>query len=385
MALRPKFLVRSRTARVSILSLATIALLGAVLALTNGSPLSAGAINTSRAGGNGASLCFGQVAVSQQLADAETIIDQNSNLVTHTIGVQALPGLSEYSGDGRFLFVSSYQSQSIAVIDTATNTVLRTLSFGASYPARFTPSVDGSILWVNVFDGTSYALQKIDALTGTALTPQVAIGQIYAMFLSPDGTTLWTAQSGFSVDILEINATTLATLSITPTPANGWSLSMNRAGSFIYLADASLSGVVVFDTATKAVTRLGSVMYLRELVVSPSGTTLYGVAGPQWHAVAIDTATGAETQGVNLTSLAAGGPTNGIDVTADGTKIYIAVINYANGGLVVLQTSNIATGSFIPLEVYAGPATCPLAVDPALPVATTTLTGTDPLAPAFTG
>ena len=378
-------LLRSRTARVSILSVIALALLGAVLALTNGSSLSAGAIDTATAGANGTSLCYGELAVPQENADTTSIIDQKSNLVTHTIGVQAQPTVAHYSGDGRFLFVSSFNAQSIDVIDTSSNAVLRTLSFGALHPIRFISNFGGSILWVVVYDGMNYNLQKIDAVSGAQLVPQVAFGQPYDLLLSPNETTLWIAQSSFSVDMFEFNAVTLATLSITPMGGYGWSFSMNATGTTIYMADPNGTGIIVFDTATKTVTQLGTITDLRELVVSPSGTTLYGVRVNGWpalQAVAIDTTTGAVTPGVNLNSLVSGGVTSGLAITADGTKLYYSYINYANGGLVVVETANFNAGTFIPLEIYTTAATCPLAADPAPAVPTTV--APDPVAPTFT-
>lgn len=386
MDFRQSPLFRLRTARFSIISVIALALLGAVLALTNGSSLSAGAITTATAGASGTSLCYGEVAVPQENADTATIIDQHSNLITHTIGVEAQPTFAHYSGDGRFLFVSSFNAHSIDVVDTSTNTVLRTLSLGAVHPLRFVSNFDGSILWVNLYDGTNYTLQKIDAVSGAQLVPQVAFGQAYSLLLSPDETTLWIAQSSLSVDMFELNAMTLVTQSITLMGGYGWSFSMNSDGTTIYMADPNGTGVLVFDTATKAVTQLGTITDLRELVVSPSGTTLYGVRVNGWpalQAVAIDTTTGAVTQGVNINSLVSGGATNGLAITADGTKLYYSYINYANGGLVVVETANFNTGTFIPLEIYTAAATCPLAADPTPTVPTTV--APDPVAPAFTG
>ena len=361
----------------------TTAVVAATIALANGSSNSASAVSAA----GGASLCYGQIVAPQYLADTVTLIDQQTNLITRTIGTPDEPMVSEFSGDGRFLFIPSMGTNTITMIDTSTNAVVRTISLQRS-PQVMVANRAGTMLWSQTWGGGPDQILRIDTTTGAVLATFSALS-VTDLFLSPDESTLWAVvNSGLGpVDLVELNATTLAQISLTPSITSTYSADMNRAGTKIYFADSGGSGVIVFDTATHALSTLGTLTQLFMVTVAPSGNMLYGIAGGYLtgRVVAIDTTTGQSTLGVPLTTFFSGGTAVGITVTADGSKVIISYSDYALGGLLSVPTTDITTGVKIPSEIYSQATVCPLAVDPDPATTSTTTSTADPVVPAFTG
>lgn len=377
---------RRTTTGLTLLAVGVLALLIASAALVVNSSDPATSLTTSAAAGGGASLCYGEVIAPLENADALAVINQSTNQIVTTIGVQPLPNSPVFSGDGRLLFVPSYNDQTISIIDTATNTTQRTLSIAGS-PARSIANGDGSILWVVYYDGTSYQLIRMNTTTGSALAQATLPDYPYQLFLSPDLSTLWLTISvvGYQ-SAFEFNATTLTLTSSTSTGLGGWNGAMSPDGSVIYFADYSSNGIGVFSTTTRMMTTLGTLPNPREVAVSPDGSTIYALSGTAWNNIAIysvNVATGQATAGLTLAPLGNNANPAFLQLSADGLKLYISFVNYANGGVGVIETSNLTTGVFLPMEIYQAVTVCPLATDPAPPTTTTT-TAADPVVPSFT-
>ena|GEM_PF-1846391 len=379
-----------RTLRVSFLSALALVLLGAVLAVTNGSTLTAGAAVSSNGGGE--SLCFGTVAVLRSNDSAESIIDQSTNLIVHTIGTGADPANNTYSGDGRYLFVGEYTGESIIMIDTSNNQIIHTFQLGEHVTSEFVSNDDGSIVWAAVLEDVTYAphVRKIQTSDGSVLAS--FDGRADGLLLSPDGNTLWALSVDYPNTLVnELSAATLSLTSSTTVPAYYQSATLNSTGSVLYIADDINPGIGIaaFDTQSKSYTTLGPTIGIHSVAISPSDSTLYFVGGEfgSFFLYILDIAAGTWTQHLALASTTAGGWIRGSRVTADGSKLFITNDYYAQGGLVVVETANPDTATFIPMQVSAPVAVCPLLADPAAPSTTTSTTtaATDPVAPAFTG
>jgi len=365
-------------------------LLGAVLAVTNGSTLTAGAAVSSNGGGE--SLCFGTVAVLRSNDSAESIIDQSTNLIVHTIGTGADPANNTYSGDGRYLFVGEYTGESIIMIDTSNNQIIHTFQLGEHVTSEFVSNDDGSIVWAAVLEDVTYAphVRKIQTSDGSVLAS--FDGRADGLLLSPDGNTLWALSVDYPNTLVnELSAATLSLTSSTTVPAYYQSATLNSTGSVLYIADDINPGIGIaaFDTQSKSYTTLGPTIGIHSVAISPSDSTLYFVGGEfgSFFLYILDIAAGTWTQHLALASTTAGGWIRGSRVTADGSKLFITNDYYAQGGLVVVETANPDTATFIPMQVSAPVAVCPLLADPAAPSTTTSTTtaATDPVAPAFTG
>jgi YVTN family beta-propeller protein len=80
----------------------------------------------------------------------------------------------------------------VAVIDTATNTVLRTIRVG-DFPQDVAISHDGSLAYVTAMTGT--AVSVIDTATDTIIATLPVSGST-GVAISPDGNTIYVASAG---------------------------------------------------------------------------------------------------------------------------------------------------------------------------------------------
>jgi DNA-binding beta-propeller fold protein YncE len=352
--------------------------------VSNGSATNAEAAGASSTANGGASLCYGEVAITQENADTATIIDQNTALVTHTIGVVATPGPTTFSGDGRLLFVGGV---GISVIDTSTNTVIQTLPLGGLDVVHLVTNFDGSLLYAYSYGDSTASVIAIDRATGTTLANYpVASGEHAALgiLLSTDGSTLWYIDGTFPTSTaIELNASTLALVSSTAIPV--WSPHSVLHGNTIYFQDWNgHDGVLAMNTQTHVLVPVGPTAVVWAVAVSPDGNTMYSINGIQKHLVVTNLTTNTSTSGLQLSTITTTLWIDGLAITADGSKLFVSSENYAQGGLIAIATASPNAGTFIPMEIYANASTCPLTSDPASIVTTTTV-ASDPVAPSFTG
>jgi YVTN family beta-propeller protein len=95
-------------------------------------------------------------------SDSVTVIDTATNAVAATIAVGSYPMQVAVSRDGTRAYVTNFVGNSLSVIDTASNTVIDTVAVGRA-PASVTVDADGAWLYVvNRNDGT---VSVIDALS----------------------------------------------------------------------------------------------------------------------------------------------------------------------------------------------------------------------------
>lgn len=368
-------------ARIPFALAAAIALVAAALALTNATSRSAGA---SGAGSNGASLCFGELIATQTNADTATVINQSSSLITQTIGVGAQPYAVTYSGDGRFAFIGEAAGNAITMIDTSTNAIVRTLPINGAPYNQLSSNRDGSLVWTQTYNGSIDELLRVDTTSGT-VTRQTSSRLIRDMFLSPDEQSLWTLEYAYpNTYVARYSSTTLATISSTLVAASTDQGAMTSDGTKIYMPNVNGNTFLIFDTQTLTTTTLSVAPPMRSAALDPSGTRLYSVAytGGSFHLAILELSTLTWSFGADLASIAPYTYILGMAISADGSKIYIANMNYASGGLYIIDPSLPSTGTFLPTETYNEPAVCPLATDPA--PATTTTTASDPIVPTFT-
>ena len=93
------------------------------------------------------------------------MIDTSTNTVTDIIPVGSPSGMA-VSPDGELLYVTNFTTDTVSVIDTATNAVVNTIAVGRS-PASLAVSPDGTHLYVVNFEGNTVSV--IDTATNTVI------------------------------------------------------------------------------------------------------------------------------------------------------------------------------------------------------------------------
>ncbi|HTM30162.1 MAG TPA: beta-propeller fold lactonase family protein [Vicinamibacterales bacterium] len=247
------------------------------------------------------------------------------------------------SADGARVYVSNYWSNTVSVIDTATNSVIRTFAV-QPFPGALAPSPDGSRLYINtvLYPNPGYLVQVLDTASGATIAniplnvPQSGSG----MAISPDGRRLFVtnqALNGSNVKI--IDTATNAVIGTVTTGSVPRAIDITPDGQFAYVAVQEAGVVSVINTATGAI--LGSVpagTRPLDVRVLQNGSRVYSVSEDRITAISTTTGTSVGTIPITLS--------RAIDFTPDNTTGIVA----ADGRVHVLDTGANAIVGSIPFD-----------------------------------
>ncbi|MER7757212.1 IPT/TIG domain-containing protein [Kitasatospora sp. NPDC097643] len=238
--------------------------------------------------------------------------------------------------DGARAYVANRASNSVSVIDTATNTVTATI-VAAGGPFLTAVSPDGTRVYVTLFDDGT--LGVIDTATNT-LTATIAVGAAaVAVALSPDGARAYVTSQGTNTLSVVDTATNTVTATVTtdPMPVG---VAVSPDGALAYVCTVGESSVNVVDTATNTVTgsfTAGDVPVIAAF--SPDGTRAYVCNAGGDSVSVVDTATNTVTATIGVGSLP-----RFVAVSPDGTAVYTT--DFADNAVSVIDTATgTATGS----------------------------------------
>ncbi len=268
---------------------------------------------------------------------------------------------------GPFAYIPNAGSNTVSVIDIATNTVVATIpiSAPANYPSSVAVNPAGTSVWVGamgppICPGGNYpcgngpgSVLKIDATTRAVVSGAGTQGPPAGMAVHPAGTFAYVSVAGTSnYDNMGFITTTppmldavqTSTLAVTPIsiPAAG-GVAFNPAGTFAYVAAGA---VYVVDTTTKTVVTgpglpisLGSA-YGGAYGIAMSPTGFAYVSSPYYNTVSvINTATNTVSATIPVGALP-----YGVAINPAGTFAYVA--NYNDNTVSVINTTtNIVVGS----------------------------------------
>jgi YVTN family beta-propeller protein len=120
------------------------------------------------------------------MSNSVSVIDTATNTVVATIAVGSRPFGVAVSPDGLRVYVANYAGSSVSVIDTAANAVIATVPLASLFPIGIAVSPDGSRVYVthevtgdvSVIDTATYTVVATipvgvpgDDLTGIAVNP----------------------------------------------------------------------------------------------------------------------------------------------------------------------------------------------------------------------
>ena len=148
-----------------------------------------------------------------------------------------------------FAYISNQNSNSVSVINTATNLVVATVAVGSS-PYGVAANVAGNRVYVTNSGGTRVSV--IDTATAT-VAAIIGVGTApNGIAVSPDGTRVYVANSSNSVSV--INTTTnLVTATVPTTGTTPFGVAVNPAGTRVYVTHNNSSNMNVIDTSTNSV------------------------------------------------------------------------------------------------------------------------------------
>ncbi|MFF0160490.1 IPT/TIG domain-containing protein [Streptomyces sp. NPDC005263] len=269
--------------------------------------------------------------VADRGSNTVSVIDTATDTVIATIPTGAGPTFVATSPDGTRAYVTVNDAGLLSVIDTATNAIVADVALGAGATVvALTP--DGARAYVTVQQSDTVSV--VDTATNTVTATISVPGGPIGLAITPDGARAYVA--GLSTNSVSVIDT--ATNTVTATIAVGIVpilLSAAPDGAHVYVTNVGNSTVSVIDTATNTVVAtVGVSAQPRFPAVSPDGTHAY-VANAEPDTVSvIDTATNTVVENMDVGD----GPTIAA-FTPDGTRAYVT--NTDAGTVGVMATTVI--------------------------------------------
>ncbi|WP_233353987.1 YVTN family beta-propeller repeat protein, partial [Algimonas arctica] len=230
-------------------------------------------------------------------------------------------------------YVVQETSNSITVIDTETNTIVKTIGgVGNNNLVSIDFTQDGSLAYVT--DQFSHRVIIIDGATDT-VGGSIFVGQRPSdIEFTPDDEFAYVTNYGSStVSVIETATSSVAaTISVGSQP---FGVEFTPDGGFAYVANEN-SSISVIDTATKTVVDTITVAGRpRHVTITPDGNFAYVTNFVTNFVTVIDTATN-----VVVTTIPVGGTSRDIEITADGAFAYVM-----GGNTLDIKVIDIATNT----------------------------------------
>ena len=268
-----------------------------------------------------------------------SVVDVASQTVVATIAVGDNPDGVATTPDGTRAYVANFLSDNVSVIDTATNTVASTIDVGSG-PVGIAVSPDGTFAYVTNRGSNTVTVIRVD--TNAPLTTLPVGAGPNAIAITPDGkfayvTNSFTKSPG-TVSVIDLHANAVtATVEVYRNPNR---LAITPDGRFVYVSNFRSWNVAVIDTASNAVTTTVPLFGRPSgVAINPNGAYVY-VATLGGTVEVIETATNSISNVISV-----GSDPYGIATTHNGGAGYVA--NFASGTLSVVDLGDEVSGATV--------------------------------------
>jgi YVTN family beta-propeller protein len=190
-----------------------------------------------------------------------SVIDTRTLSVVATIPVGSYPHDVGITRDGRRVYVpcnagGGGSNRGVWVIDTASNTVVKTITNNIVFPYEVCVAADGKHVYVTDAKATNNDVVVIDAATDTIVTRISGFYNPHGICESPDGSTLYVANGGSPSVRVVSTATNTITGAITLNSGQAESVISSPDGKYLYVGHAPPANTIsVIDLATNTVAK----------------------------------------------------------------------------------------------------------------------------------
>ena len=238
-------------------------------------------------------------------------------------------------GDPARVYVPNLQSNSVTVIDQATNKVIQTIPVG-DQPQHVVPSWDLKTLWVNNDQGNS--LTPIDSRTGSAGAP-IPVEDPYNLYFTPDGTrAVVMAEALKKMDFRDPHS--MALLHSMPVPCSGLNHMDFSPDGRTAVAACEFDGTLLLVDMTNGQEKVLNTMHVggmpQDVKLSPDGTVFYVADMNKGGLHVIDAQKFTE-----LEFLPTGKGAHGLYVSRDAKYLYVSNRDEGSVSLVDLATRKV--------------------------------------------
>lgn len=262
--------------------------------------------------------------------------DQLNNSVSssgaaYLFQVTPAPGQS-----GPFAYITNRRSNTVSVIDTASNAVVATIPVGSN-PRGAAVNPGGGVAYVtNMDSNTVTAINTTDSTVAAASIPVGIRPQCVA--INAAGTLAYVANSGSS-NVSVIDATNNTVLATVPVGVNPCGIAVDPSGEHVYVTSANSNAVWVIDAADNTVSAVVAVgTFPFGLAVHPSGSNVYVANETSNDVSVIDTATAS----VVATIVVDSNPT-GVAIDSTGNFVYVTNIDSQTVSVIDTATNTVTT------------------------------------------
>jgi YVTN family beta-propeller protein len=340
--------------------------------------------------------------VANEDSGSVAMIDTATNTVTTTIPIgsgtnpSALPSAIAVTPDGTRAYVTNLNPDNVSVIDTARRTVIAKMPVGV-LPSGVAVTPDGRLAYVTNACGAGPACSYPGTVSVVDTATNQVVGNIQVgsfprgLAITPDGKQVYVANSdsGFPSDVSVITTEdnrVVATIDAIVTSPVGIAITPNGAFAYVTAVFAETGipqgSILVIDTHIHA---LVATIPLADrspegIAVTPNGAFVYVADSYHGDVLVIDTGSNTITTTISAGPLGSG--TTGVAITPDGAFVYVTS-RYQDTVTVIDTSTNTITQT---IPVAGGPAGIAIASVPtAAPTATPTGTPTARSAGSDTG
>lgn len=226
-----------------------------------------------------------------------------------------------------FAYISNSGSNTVSVIDTATNTVTTNVTVGAK-PTGVAVNAFGTRVYVtNEGSGTVSVIDtSIDTVIATIPT---GAWWLAGIAINPAGTRVYVADHASS-SVTVIDALTNTIAATIPVMVGPRGVVVDATGERVYVSSQNGGEISVIDAASNAVIKKLPAVGAYGIALSPGGTRLYATNVVDWEVHVFDTNTYAQVARVRV-----GATPYGVAVDPTGTRVYVT--NYGSNSVTVLD------------------------------------------------
>ena len=244
----------------------------------SGNMVNNGAISTITVGSDPAGIAFnpqGTIAyVTNEGSGTVNVINTATNTVVNTISVgsSSLPRGVAFNPSGTLAYVANDGAGTVNVINVATNTVTNTITVGSSpHGVAFSPS--GALAYVTNYGSDTVSV--INPATNTVISTITVGTAPRGVAFTPSGTIAYVINSG-SDTVSVINVATNTIINTITGSVNPAGVAFNPSGTLAYVANYGSFTINITDVATNTVINtitVGTSPY--GIAFNPSGTFAY--------------------------------------------------------------------------------------------------------------
>lgn len=255
-------------------------------------------------------------------SNSVSVIDTASNIVTATIPVGPFPVGIVFSPDGERAYVTNGVSNAtISVINTATSSITATITLPCVAPDNPAITPDGNTLYVPCSFPNS--VQVVSTSTNT-VTDMIPIGHLFvaSVAITPDGKRAY-VQSFNTVSVIDAATNTVVAEIPVKATGSGVGIAITPSGGTVYVVGGEEPLVTAISTVNNTVIAVIPTPFPfpngpGTIAITPDGSRAY-VGGFLDAVGVIDTASNAVTGTITPFVIPVG-----LAITPDGSSVYVA-------------------------------------------------------------